>query len=255
MDVQTITGIIDQLCDLDVFELRLGGGEPLMYNDISDVVKYAKSKNMFVWLCTNGYFFSKETASRLKSSGLTGIRISIDSTVPVVHDNVRKQEGAWIKCLDAIFNAKLFDIEVVISMTIGSHNIDEYNQMCEFARTHNCQMSSHFIMPKGKGISFPKFDKKKATTIIDDLHGEKYCVAATDTIYIDVEGRVSACSFLKPTASVHDMTIEEILKSSEMKKFSKPIGGDKCAKCKYGKISFCPISNICRGGCWVKHEK
>lgn len=255
MDSKTITDIIDQLSNLEVFELRLGGGEPLLYSQITEVVKYAKSKNMFVWLCTNGYYFNKTMASRLKSTGLTGIRISIDSTIPTVHDNVRRHEGAWVKCLDAIFNAKLFELEVVISMTIGSHNIDEYQQMCKFAQAHNCRMSSHFVMPKGKGIMFPKVDKVKSSTIIDNLTGEKHCVAATDTIYIDVEGNVSACSFLKPAVSIHDMPISEILKSEEMQKYTKPIGGDKCTKCVYGKIAFCPISNICRGGCWVKHEK
>ena len=254
MAFEKIVNIIDQLSDMKVFELRLGGGEPLLYKKIYDVIKYARERGIFVWLCTNGYNLDKKTAVKLKSSGLTGIRVSIDSTNPVIHDKVRNCKGAWFHCIDAILNAKMVCLETVISMTVGSHNIDEYELMCKMANGLDCQLSTHFVMPKGKGKTFPKISNSKSGEIINNLKGEKHCVAATETIYIDVCGNVSACSFLKPVASVNDYSLKEIMNLPQMIKFTKPIKSEKCRECQYGTLESCPLSNVCRGGCWVKYE-
>lgn len=255
MSLHTVKSIIDQLVELKVFELRLGGGEPLLYPYLEDVVQYASQKKLFVWICTNGYKFDSNFAVRLKQSGLTGIRVSLDSTSPVIHDRVRGQAGSWCHCMEAITIAQIYNINVVVSMTIGSHNIDEYTKMCELTNSHNCKLSTHFVMPKGKGEFFPKVDEKRNFDIIDKLSGEKHCVAATDTIYINVRGGVSACSFLDPIASVQEKTLFDIMQLPEMKRYALPIGGSNCSQCKYNRLEFCPISNICRGGCWVNYEK
>ena len=50
--------------------------------------------------------------------------------------------------------AKRFGLEVCVSMTIGSHNVNEVESMAAFAKKNGYNFLTHFIMPTGKGVKF-----------------------------------------------------------------------------------------------------
>jgi len=95
-----ILGIIDQLFLIKTRYLWLFGGEPLLRNDIFDLINYAKKKSMRVFLDTNGYLLTSEVAEKLKKAGLTLVHISIDSPCPEEHNAWRGMENSFERAIE-----------------------------------------------------------------------------------------------------------------------------------------------------------
>lgn len=266
MDWRLYCSLIDQLSALRIFEIRLGGGEPLLCENIIQMVQYACSKNIAVWICTNGSLLNKKMANELKNAGLLGVKVSVDSCIPNKHNSLRGGIGSWESAVCAIRNAKSVGLETMINYTIGVQNIDEYNRMIDFGDLLGCKVATHFIMPVGRGKDYhKKYDMKNHFAkaqgeIINGLGGDLYCTAGSDMIAVSVTGGVRACIFAKDLANINNQSLEEILKSNGMKKYITKVPDSKvCERCEYDKIlrstTVCPIISVCRGGCWYFYEK
>ena len=60
---------IDELHDLQVFYVNIGGGEPMIRRDFMEIVDYAIGRGVGVKFSTNGAFIDASTARRLASQG------------------------------------------------------------------------------------------------------------------------------------------------------------------------------------------
>lgn len=266
MDRSVYNSVIDQLSELNVFEVRLGGGEPLLCSDIVSRVEYAASRSLAVWICTNGNYLSKKMAYDLKKAGLIGVKISLDSCIPSKHNFLRGGNGAWEQAITAIHNAQTVGLRTTINYTIGVQNISEYNQMMSFGELLGCGVATHFIMPVGRGAEYhEQYDMKNnfavlQNEIISNLSGDLYCTAGSDMIAVGVTGGIRACLFADEVDNITNKTLKDILSSKRMKKYlTKVPNSKKCENCEYDKIIHsqytCPIISVCRGGCWYFYEK
>ena len=91
---------IDQLADFGVPVLLFSGGEPLMREDLFDLMEHASSRGLRTVLSTNGTLLDARVAQRLAASGVTYVGISLDGTEEV-HDRFRGVPGAFCKAVSA----------------------------------------------------------------------------------------------------------------------------------------------------------
>jgi len=78
-------------------------GEPFINPHFLDLVKEARSRNIYVVTSTNAHFISEETATRIVESGLNEVIISIDGTTQETYEKYRI-EGDLAKVLDGTKN-------------------------------------------------------------------------------------------------------------------------------------------------------
>ena len=97
-----ICKLIDELFSLGVANITFVGGEPLLREDLFKIIKFANLKGLFTTLDSNGLLLSKENVKKLKASGLTLIKISLDSANSLVHDQNRGVAGCFEKATSAI---------------------------------------------------------------------------------------------------------------------------------------------------------
>lgn len=116
--------VAHNLIDSRVFNVNLGGGEPLLSDDCFEIIQMLSSQNICVNLSSNGWNIQPKTVSDLKDTGLYGVAISIDHTNPSIHDSVRRQNGSYESAVEAMRLFVASDIHVMISTTITSHNFD-----------------------------------------------------------------------------------------------------------------------------------
>lgn len=64
------------------------GGEPTLYHDINKILKYARDMGYYVRLDTNG-FYNIYIMQRIKLKYVDEINISLDGSVPNIHDSIR----------------------------------------------------------------------------------------------------------------------------------------------------------------------
>jgi len=109
--------VIKDAQELGVSIINLLGGEPLMREDILDVIKSVNKDLSTVILFTNGWYLA-EKAADLKRSGLDGVYVSIDSAEKEEHDKIRGKQGMFDKGIEGLQNAKKAGLSVGISCCI-----------------------------------------------------------------------------------------------------------------------------------------
>lgn len=104
--------IIQEIGNLGITRLAWSGGEPLLRDDLSDIMSYGLKFGIKSFsLVTNGYLINKELMQRLVDSGLTSVQISIDGEDEKQNKILRKGPADCflkaIKAIDICLNAGL----------------------------------------------------------------------------------------------------------------------------------------------------
>lgn len=119
LSIDEIYGLIDELCELGCQRLGLWGGEPLMRDDIGDIVDYAKGKGLFVTLDSNGYLLPKKIED---IKNLDHLVLALDGDEQT-HD-LNRERGSFKKVSAAIKAVKgkipFWTITVLTKNNLGS---------------------------------------------------------------------------------------------------------------------------------------
>lgn len=71
-----LRGLIDQWAEMRVFQLAVGGGEPLLREDLFDVLAYAREQGIVPNLTTNGTLLNPDVIRRLERAGVARVNLS-----------------------------------------------------------------------------------------------------------------------------------------------------------------------------------
>ncbi len=94
--------VIDELHELQVFYVNIGGGEPTIRPDFYELVDYSVAQGVGVKFSTNGSTITPERARRLSATDYVDVQISIDGADAATNDAVRGEGptgppgGPWI---------------------------------------------------------------------------------------------------------------------------------------------------------------
>ena len=106
-----------------VQEIRFTGGEPLLFNGIYDLIRFATEEGICTSLGTNGTLVTKEVAKKLKESGLKKVVVSIDGNKKT-HDKIRGKKN-YQKAKNGLKYLKQNDINVRVNSVIMKSNMDD----------------------------------------------------------------------------------------------------------------------------------
>jgi MoaA/NifB/PqqE/SkfB family radical SAM enzyme len=91
-----------RLNKLGTIIISLAGGEPLIREDLFDIITILNRANHFPILITNGWFVNETVARDILRAGLQEISVSIDYRDPAKHDAQRGRKGAWERAVRAL---------------------------------------------------------------------------------------------------------------------------------------------------------
>lgn len=120
--------LIDGLSQLNCPTLALTGGEPLLREDIVQIVKYASSKNIKTRIQSNGLLLTKEIADELKKAGLFSFGIGLDASTPEINDKIRNKKGALLKAIESIKILKERNMKVHVEFTVTKLNLNNLTE-------------------------------------------------------------------------------------------------------------------------------
>jgi len=98
-DIRTIGARLNRLGTLII---SLAGGEPLIREDLPEIITILNRANHFPILITNGWFVDATKANDLLRAGLQEISVSVDYADPARHDAQRGKQGAWDRAMTAL---------------------------------------------------------------------------------------------------------------------------------------------------------
>jgi MoaA/NifB/PqqE/SkfB family radical SAM enzyme len=112
---------LDILKDAGIIELVLSGGNPLLRNDIGEIIDYA-SERFITTVCDNGSIAAKKMDLLRK---VDFVAISIDSLDKKKHDYMKNVPGAWKNAMETVETLHKEGIKVSITPTISQKNLYE----------------------------------------------------------------------------------------------------------------------------------
>ena len=127
---------MDTFSKWGVKHLHFLGGEPLIRNDLIELIKHAKSKNIKVTLNTNGTLVTDKRSKELIESGIDQIAFSLDGATPKTNDYIRgngtyEKVISGIKTLKQAAKSNQSDLQIGIAFTMTSINLNELSQVIE----------------------------------------------------------------------------------------------------------------------------
>lgn len=265
--------VLDELHDLQVFYINIGGGEPMIRRDFFELVDYSISRNIGVKFSTNGAFIDADKARRLASMDYLDIQISLDGTDAVTNDAVRGV-GSYDtarRAMDHLADAGFGPFK--ISVVVTRHNVDQLDTFKQLADGYGAQLRVTRLRPSGRGADswhdlHPTNLQQRQiynwllahgenvltgdsffhlNALGESLPGLNLCGAGRVVCLIDPIGDVYACPFVIhdefKAGSVRDRGgFSHVWKQSQLfRELREPQSAGACASC--------GSYDACQGGC------
>lgn len=122
--------------ELNIVHFVITGGEPFLRKDIFSLIDYLKSHNISIDLQTNATLITQEMANNLGSllnPRADTIQVSLDGAEKLTHDKIRGR-GNFEKAINAIRFLTNENVNVIVSYTVMSNNIDEIPKLYELCK-------------------------------------------------------------------------------------------------------------------------
>ena len=128
------------------------GGDPLMRDDVFDIVEYATSKGMRTAIAFSGTeLATRERLKKLVDSGISRIAISLDGSNAEIHDYFRGISGTFETSLEILEMAKDMGISRQINTTVTKFNIADLPNIAKIGVDNEIALwDVFFVVPTGR---------------------------------------------------------------------------------------------------------
>ena len=137
LSLAQISLIAEKLRPLGPQFISVGGGEPLLHEELFDIIRLLAADNFPVMIC-NGWYMTPEKARMLFEAGLYEVSVSVDYASAEKHDKQRNMPGAFDRALKALVmlneNRVHADQRVHMISVVMEDNIDEIEPLVKMAK-------------------------------------------------------------------------------------------------------------------------
>ena len=277
---------LDILKELGIIEITISGGNPLLREDIDEIIEYAS--RFFITTVYDNGSMAAEKIDALRNADF--VAISIDSLDPRKNDYIKGVDGAWEKAVNAVEKLKSEGISVSVTPTISQFNLYEIIDFtkyflrkgvplwyCLYSYDSSDDASQLFKIGK-KNDEFLITDKKAMANLCSSLIEMKRnnsnilmttkileavknlylkgkrtwkCHALQNFFMIDHLGRVAGCHLHKPVASIFDLP--NVWNSEKFDHLRKIYS--ECAQCTYLCYIFYSLHGSVLGNIQIAQER
>jgi len=121
-----------QLPEANVPVALFSGGEPLLREDLLELLVEARRLGLRTVISTNGTRIDRDTAGKLAETGLSYVGISLDGQEPF-HDEFRQTKGCFRAALKGIENCHQAGLRTGLRFTITRSNADQVPALFDIA--------------------------------------------------------------------------------------------------------------------------
>lgn len=116
--------LLKDLAGFGIPAVLFSGGEPLMREDIFDLLALAERLGLPTVLSTNGTLISQDIARKIKTYSVSYVGVSLDG-IGEVNDKFRGKKGAFQDALKGIENCRKNGIRTGLRLTLTKTNVSQ----------------------------------------------------------------------------------------------------------------------------------
>jgi len=277
---------LDILKELGAIEITISGGNPLLREDIGEIIEYAS--RFFITTVYDNGSMSAEKIDALRDADF--VAISIDSLDAKKNDHIKGVNGAWKKAMQAVEKLDREGISVSVTPTISQFNLyelidfttyflqkgiplwyclysydssDDASQLFKIGRKNDeflitdekamAKLCNSLIEMKAKNSNILMTTKILEAIKNLYLKGKRTwkCHALQNFFIIDHLGRVAGCHLHKSVASIFDLP--SVWNSEKLNDLRK-IYSD-CTQCTYLCYIFYSLHGSVLGNIQIAQER
>lgn len=213
---------IDDLKEFNVPALLFSGGEPLMKENILDLLEHASKRKIRSTISTNGTPLDKDTCKSLKKINLGYVGVSLDG-IGSNHDKFRGANGAFDSSLRGIRNCVEVGQKVGLRFTINKNNYKDLEDIFKLIKEEKIpRVCFYHLVYSGRGSKMVDEDiSKEETRQVLDLIMSKAIEFGPSVEILTVDNHADAVyTYLRSLEKYKD-------KSEDILKLLKTNGGNR----------------------------
>ncbi|MEE8106584.1 MAG: radical SAM protein [Planctomycetota bacterium] len=259
LDTAGFRDVLDGFADLGVLGVGITGGEPLLREDLPELVAHGTRRGLLMHINTNGTLLDDSRVRALADAGVASFNISLDGPDAETHDRLRGRTGSFQRVLRAA--ARLIALpdrayRVALTCALGEDNVSSVPAL--LARARDVGVDRVGFLPvhelKGDQVSTRSVDSNGAMAallercgqdpLLDNSQeylglfpmayaGEKNpvaCVAPRTSVVVDCFGEIFPCVPLNAVRRpVGSGDVREVWRSDDYKAVRESL--HSCREC------------------------
>lgn len=147
LGLANVQRLVDEAVDIGFAQVFLTGGEPLLLDDIHDMLAYASAASKTTVL-TNGVLLRGQRLEQLcaVNNANLSVQVSLDGAHPE-HSDAYRGQGTWARAVQGIKRLQACGIHVSISTTETPVNTAHLDELRQFVRNLGIAEGDHFVRP------------------------------------------------------------------------------------------------------------
>jgi heme b synthase len=263
--------VIDSISSFSTPTVILTGGEPLMREDIFQIIEYGREKGVRMVIAINGTFLTGEIAHRLKDSGIMRVSMSLDGKDAASHDSFRGVPGSFESVMRAAGILMDVGLPFQINTTITRLNVNDLQAVYDLVRKMGAVAWHTFLLVpvgRGEGLKGDELNARMYEEVLEWLYSvEKKnelemkvtcaphyyrivkekgdtpksagCLAGKSFMFISHRGIAQPCGYLEmDSGDIRKEGVQKVWETSPVFNALRDLRGykGKCGPCKYLKI-------------------
>jgi len=245
--------VLDQLASMRFVKVNFTGGEPLLRNDIFNIIHHASKVGIrSLHLNTNGFLLTEERIERLITEGVRSFNISLDGPDAKTNDGVRGGGSFDLTVSNLkklLCNRNRHNLKIRLCFTVMSNTIEKLPDMIALAHSFNirlyCNLASYttFLFRHEKVKRLAEIDAETIDSVLtkcerqlrafkksglnfselsylrghfkDPLREEIKCVESQLKLWIRSNGDIGGCWAEDPVHNIKNVKIMELIDSRD----------------------------------------
>ncbi|MCK5115462.1 MAG: radical SAM protein, partial [Candidatus Aegiribacteria sp.] len=254
--------------------VTLTGGEPLLRNDLREIVSTFRKRGILVGIATNGLLLDQDTARLLKESGVSWFDISVTSVSGEGYRDLTGTDG-FQAVKQAMLAAVSSGARLTVSHIVTSRNYCDAGRIVDLAYAFRADavalnrfvpggtgLENRYLLPtleqldtalksaSGRSLTSPGMTVYAAIPVEDcQLHHSDYpgitfgsCICGTGKWAISPAGDLRVCEQSPQIlGNLLKSSFEELIQSPCVEEFRNSYRNPNCVACSW--------AGVCGGGC------
>jgi radical SAM protein with 4Fe4S-binding SPASM domain len=155
LNTQQWKDVLSKLWQIGIPHIVFTGGEPTLRNDLPELIRHSEHLGQINGINTNGRKLKdNRMLKRYRDAGLDHIQITIESSIPEVHDQMVNHPGAWRETVAGIQNAVNENFYVMTNSTLLHTNQNSLGNTLDFLANIGVQtVGLNALIHSGRGTN------------------------------------------------------------------------------------------------------
>jgi len=140
---------IEELDEMDVFQVNIGGGEPFVRSDFMRLLEELTDRNISTCISTNGTQLDQETLDALEAMEPLYLQVSMDG-LREENDAIRGT-GVFDQVVETLGQLEDRDIGTTVNTVVTRYNVRDLPEIYDLAERHGAGLRLNRFRPSGRG--------------------------------------------------------------------------------------------------------